>query len=62
MPGHGVSRPPTDAAKEEQHELGPELWENVKVVFPPPKKAVTLRVDGDVLDWFKKGVRGTNRR
>ena len=32
-------------------ELGPEFWKNAKVVFPKPKKAVTIRIDGDVLDW-----------
>ena len=43
-------------------ELGPEFWKNAKVVFPPPKKAVTLRVDIDVLDWFKKGGKGYQSR
>ena len=32
-------------------ELGSEFWENAQVVFPEPKKAVTIRIDGDVLDW-----------
>jgi uncharacterized protein (DUF4415 family) len=43
-------------------ELGPEFWENVQVVFPLSKKVVTIRIDGDVLDWFKKGGKGYQSR
>ena len=43
-------------------ELGPEFWKNAKVVFPKPKKAVTIRIDGDVLDWFRKGGKGYQSR
>ena len=43
-------------------ELGPEFWENARVVFPQPKKTVTIRVDGDVLEWFRKGGRGYQSR
>ncbi len=43
-------------------ELGPEFWAKAKVVFPEPKKAVTIRIDGDVLDWFKKGGKGYQSR
>ena len=42
--------------------LGPEFWENAKVVFPPSKKAVTIRIDGDVLDWFKDAGKGYQSR
>lgn len=43
-------------------ELGSEFWENAKVVFPASKKAVTIRIDGDVLDWFKKAGKGYQSR
>ena len=43
-------------------ELGPEFWENARIVFPQPKKAVTIRIDGDVLDWFKKEGKGYQSR
>ena len=43
-------------------ELGPEFWENAKVVFPASKQAVTIRIDGDVLDWFKGGGKGYQSR
>lgn len=31
-----------------------EAWfENARVVEPPPKKAISIRIDQDVLDWFR---------
>lgn len=42
--------------------LGPEFWKNAKVVFPQPKKTVTIRIDTDVLDWFKKEGKGYQSR
>ena len=30
-----------------------DFWKNAKVVMPRSKKAISLRVDADVLDWFK---------
>jgi uncharacterized protein (DUF4415 family) len=43
-------------------ELGPEFWKNAKVVFPQSKKAVTIRIDSDVLDWFKGRGKGYQSR
>ena len=43
-------------------ELEPDFWKNAKVVFPEPKKVVTIRIDRDVLDWFKKGGKGYQSR
>jgi uncharacterized protein (DUF4415 family) len=43
-------------------ELGPEFWKNAKVVFPQSKKAVTIRIDSDVLDWFKGKGKGYQSR
>ena len=43
-------------------ELDPEFWKNAKVVFPKPKKTVTIRIDSDVLDWFKKRGKGYQSR
>jgi uncharacterized protein (DUF4415 family) len=35
------------------------LWENARVVMPPPgKSSIHLRVDTDVLQWFKAQGRG----
>ena len=33
--------------------LGAEFWASARVVVPPGKASVHLRVDQDVLDWFK---------
>jgi hypothetical protein len=31
------------------------FWDDATVVFPEPKEAVSLRVDRDVLEWFRDG-------
>ena len=39
--------------------LEPEFWENARVVMPPRgKSSVHLRIDTDVLQWFKAQGRG----
>jgi uncharacterized protein (DUF4415 family) len=39
--------------------LGPDFWKNARVVMPPPgKSSIHLRVDTDVLQWFKEQGRG----
>jgi uncharacterized protein (DUF4415 family) len=30
-----------------------DFWESAVIVVPGPKRAISLRVDQDVLDWFK---------
>ena len=37
----------------EAESLGEEFWSKAKLVMPRTKEAVSLRVDADVLDWFK---------
>jgi uncharacterized protein (DUF4415 family) len=39
-------------------ELEEDFWRNARVVMPPGKKSVHLRVDTDVLAWFKAQGRG----
>jgi uncharacterized protein (DUF4415 family)/uncharacterized DUF497 family protein len=34
-------------------DLDLEFWKNAKVVLPEPKQPITLRIDRDVLVWFK---------
>ncbi len=38
-------------------ELGPEFFANA-IVWPGPKKQITLRIDPDVLTFFRKQGRG----
>jgi uncharacterized protein (DUF4415 family) len=39
-------------------ELNEAFWRRARVVVPPGKKSVHLRVDTDVLAWFKAQGRG----
>lgn len=39
-------------------ELDDAFFKNAKVVIPRHKDSVTLRLDHDVLEWFKKQGRG----
>lgn len=34
-------------------ELDDHFWENAKMVKPITKKAISIRLDDDILDWFK---------
>src|SRR4030088_2200760 len=31
-----------------------EVWKNAKVVLPRPKEVVTMRIDADLLEWFRQ--------
>lgn len=37
-------------------------WSEAVLVVPPKKKAISIRVDEDVLDWFKSEGAGYQRR
>jgi uncharacterized protein (DUF4415 family) len=37
-------------------------WSDAVLVIPPKKKAISIRVDEDVLDYFKKDGAGYQRR
>ncbi len=39
-----------------------EFWIRAKVVMPKPKKAISLRIDRDVLEWFKAQGKGYQSR
>ena len=34
-------------------DLPPDFWKEAEVVWPVPKEAISLRVDRDVLEWFR---------
>ena len=42
--------------------LGAEFFEKAKVVWPPVKKQLTIRLDTDVLDWLRANGRGYQTR
>jgi uncharacterized protein (DUF4415 family) len=35
-------------------DLPEDFWDDAVVVSPPPKEAISLRVDRDVLAWFRE--------
>ena len=37
-------------------------WTKAQVGFPSPKRQLTMRLDGDVIDWFKRQGRGYQTR
>lgn len=43
-------------------ELGDEFFANAKVVNPPQKVHVSIRIDEDVVNFFKQGGRGWQTR
>ena len=57
--GDATSKPVT---KIEADEATGEVWAEAPVVMRPNKKAISLRVDEDVLVFFKKGGRGYQTR
>ncbi|MDD2901496.1 MAG: BrnA antitoxin family protein [Syntrophales bacterium] len=42
--------------------LGPEFWDKAVVKRAEPKAQVTIRVDREVLDWFKAQGKGYQTR
>jgi uncharacterized protein (DUF4415 family) len=47
------TRPDAPTAK-----IDEEFWQSAQVVMPPGKESVHLRVDSDVLEWFKAQGKG----
>lgn len=43
-------------------ELGEWFWKDAKVEFPAEKIHTTIRLDKDVVNWFKKKGRGYQTR
>jgi uncharacterized protein (DUF4415 family) len=56
MAGRGDYEPTRADAPE--IELGEDFWRHARVAVPPGKTSVHLRVDADVLAWFKAQGRG----
>lgn len=42
--------------------LPADFWDHARVVGPPTKEPISLRVDQDVLDWFRQGGAGYQTR
>ena len=41
-----------------QSSLGEDFWKQARVVIPPGKTSVHLRLDSDIVEWFKAAGKG----
>jgi uncharacterized protein (DUF4415 family) len=48
----------TRADAPEAESLGEGFWDNAKVVMPRGKTSVHLRLDSDIVEWFKSNGKG----
>jgi uncharacterized protein (DUF4415 family) len=48
----------TRADAPEAESLGDHFWDNAKVVMPRGKTSVHLRLDTDIVEWFKSNGKG----
>ena len=42
-----------DSAPPELADLPADFWDDAELVWPAPKQAISLRLDRDVLQWFR---------
>ena len=42
------------AADPDAHATDAQFWKTAKVVLPTPKEIVTMRLDADLLRWFRR--------
>jgi uncharacterized protein (DUF4415 family) len=52
----GLDKTRADAPEAEA--LGKDFWKSARVVFPPGKTSVHLRLDRDVVAWFRSRGKG----
>jgi uncharacterized protein (DUF4415 family) len=55
------SRQPAKKAKRAAAQRQPD-WTNLRVSWPQPKQAISLRIDQDVLAWFRERGPGYQTR
>ena len=52
----------TSADAPEAESLGAEFWKSARVVMPAGKTSVHLRLDSDVVEWFRARGKGHQTR
>ena len=52
----GLDKTRSDAPHAES--LGEDFWKSARVVLPPGKTSVHLRLDSDVVEWFRSNGKG----
>lgn len=50
------------AEQEEAERDDPDFWERAVLLYPKTKERITLRLDAEVLDWFRAEGRGYQTR
>jgi uncharacterized protein (DUF4415 family) len=56
MRERGLDETRSDAPAAES--LGEEFWKSARVVLPPRKTSLHLRLDSDVVEWFRSRGKG----
>ena len=49
-------------ADPDAHPTDEGFWRTAQVVLPRPKETITIRLDADVLEWFRKQGKGYQTR
>lgn len=49
-------------ADPDAHPTDEAFWKTAKVVLPRPKETMTIRLDAEVLEWFRKKGKGYQTR
>lgn len=49
-------------ADPDAHPTDEAFWKTAKIVMPKPKETLTIRIDADVLEWFRRQGRGYQTR
>jgi len=52
------NKPDEDIDFSDIPELGDDFWQNAPIIISRNKKSITLQVDEDVLEWFRKQGKG----
>jgi len=51
-----------DTSLDEPGDLPDDFWDDADIIVPEPKEAISIRVDRDVLAWFRKQGPGYQSR
>ena len=53
-----ATMPDSDIDYSDIPELDKTFWKNAKLTMPAKKEKVTIRIDADVIEWFKSKGKG----
>jgi len=58
MRARGEDKTDPNAPASDEDEMDAEFWKKAKVVMPRGRTSVHLRLDNDIVDWFKARGKG----